>query len=58
MKTKRTEAKLIGYTIIINKKGQLITERTTTDIKQLEKKLTKENYNLLSEKKKKRIEYG
>ena len=47
MKTKRTEAKLLSYTILFNRKGQLITERTSTDIKKLEKKLTKENFNLL-----------
>jgi len=47
MKTKRMEAKLLSYTILFNRKGQLITERTSTDIKKLEKKLTKENFNLL-----------
>ena len=41
------EAKLLSYTILFNRKGQLITERTSTDIKKLEKKLTKENFNLL-----------
>tara|TARA_R100000656_G_C3914091_1_gene121510 strand:+ start:148 stop:372 length:225 start_codon:yes stop_codon:yes gene_type:complete len=47
MKRKRKEAKLLGYSILFNKKGQLITERTTTDIKELESKLTKEDFNLL-----------
>jgi len=47
MKTKRTEAKLLGYTILFNKKGQLITERLSTNIKELEDRLTKEDFNLL-----------
>ena len=44
---KREEAKLLGYEVLFNKQGQLITERTTTDITILAKQLTKEDFNLL-----------
>ena len=44
---KREEAKLLAYAILFNKQGQLITERTSTDITQLKKHLTKEDFNLL-----------
>jgi|TARA_R100001143_G_scaffold18726_1_gene20361 hypothetical protein len=46
-RTKREEAKLLGYKVLFNKQGQLITERTTTDITILAKQLTKEDFNLL-----------
>ena len=46
-KTKRKEARLLGYKVLFNKQGQLITERTTTDITILAKQLTKEDFNLL-----------
>ena len=46
-RTKREEAKLLGYKVLFNKKGQLITERTSVDIRKLEKFLTKEEFNLL-----------
>jgi len=44
---KREEAKLLAYAILFNKQGQLITERTSTDITKLKKHLTKEDFNLL-----------
>ena len=34
---KREEAKLLAYTVLFNKQGQLITERISTDIKKLKK---------------------
>tara|TARA_R100001377_G_scaffold45166_1_gene25834 strand:+ start:36 stop:263 length:228 start_codon:yes stop_codon:yes gene_type:complete len=46
-KTKRKEARLLSYTILFNKQGQLITERISTNVKELEKELTKEDFNLL-----------
>jgi hypothetical protein len=47
-KTKRTEAKLLSYTLFYDKTGKLVTERTTTDITSLEKFLSKEEYNTLN----------
>ena len=44
---KREEAKLLGYAILFNKQGQLITERTSTDITKLKDQLTKEDFNTL-----------
>jgi len=44
---KREEAKLLGYEILFNKQGQLISERTSTDITKLKNQLTKEDFNLL-----------
>jgi len=44
---KREEAKLLGYAILFNKQGQLITERTSTDITKLKNQLTKEDFNTL-----------
>lgn len=46
-RTKREEAKLLGYAILFNKQGQLISERTTTDLSKLQRHLTKEDFNLL-----------
>ena len=46
-KTKREEAKLLGYAILFNKQGQLISERTSTDLSKLKKHLSKEDFNLL-----------
>ena len=47
MKTKRKEAVLIGYKLLYDKTGKLITERVTTDIKELEKYLSRADFNLL-----------
>ena len=44
---KREEAKLLAYTVLFNKQGQLITERISTDIKKLKKFLSKEEISLL-----------
>ena len=44
---KREEAKLLGYAILFNRQGQLITERTSTDITKLKNQLTKEDFNTL-----------
>jgi|TARA_R100001460_G_scaffold105294_1_gene151792 hypothetical protein len=44
---KREEAKLLAYTVLFNKQGQLITERISTDIKKLKKFLSKEEFSLL-----------
>lgn len=46
-RTKRTEAKLISYTLFYDLTGKLVTERTSTDIKDLEKFFTPEEYNTL-----------
>ncbi len=52
---KREEAKLLAYTVLFNKQGQLITERISTDIKKLKKFLSKdyEVYNYLIKEKQK-----
>ena len=47
MKTKRTEAKLLGYVLFYDKTGKLVTERTSTDISALKDYLSKEEYNTL-----------
>jgi|TARA_R100000742_G_C4276344_1_gene97337 hypothetical protein len=44
---KKKEAVLLGYKFLYNKSGQLITERTTTDITKLKKFLKKYEYELL-----------
>jgi hypothetical protein len=47
MKNKKKEAVLIGYKILFDTKGNLITERISTDIKKLKKYLNVEDYNIL-----------
>ena len=44
---KRKEARLLGYEVLFNKQGQLITERTSVDITKLKQHLTSEDFNLL-----------
>jgi len=44
---KRQEAKLLGFDIIYSRKGELVTERTATDISSLKKYFTEEEYNIL-----------
>ena len=44
---KREEARLLSYALLFNKQGQLITERTSTDITKLQDQLTKEDFNTL-----------
>jgi len=48
MRTKRTEAKLLGYSLFYDLTGKLVTERTTTDIREIKKFFTTEEYNTLS----------
>jgi NADH:ubiquinone oxidoreductase subunit F (NADH-binding) len=47
MKTKREEARLLSYTLLYNRSGNLVTERTSTDISELEKYFSKEEYSTL-----------
>ena len=44
---KREESTLIGYKLLYNRSGKLITERTSTDIKKLKPYLTKQEYATL-----------
>ena len=37
MRTKREEAQLLGYRVLYNRAGNLVTERTSVDIKELKK---------------------
>lgn len=46
-RTKRTEAKLLSYTLFYDKTGKLVTERTSTDITELKKFLTVEEFATL-----------
>jgi len=46
-KTKREEAQLLGYKLLYNRAGNLVTERTSTDIKELKKYFTVEEYSTL-----------
>jgi len=47
MKTKRKEAVLLGYKLLYDKTGKLITERVSTDIKELQKFMTQTEYSTL-----------
>ena len=47
MTNKNNEATLLGYRILFDSKGNLITERTSVDIKKLKKSFSLEDYNLL-----------
>jgi hypothetical protein len=47
MRTKRTEAKLLGYDLFYDRTGKLVTERTSTNISALKDYLSKEEYNTL-----------
>tara|TARA_R100001126_G_C4885888_1_gene182404 strand:- start:3927 stop:4160 length:234 start_codon:yes stop_codon:yes gene_type:complete len=47
MRKKRKEARLLSYSLLYDKSGKLITERTSTDIKELEKFFTSEEYQTL-----------
>jgi hypothetical protein len=44
---KRGEATLIGYKLLYNRSGKLITERTSTDITSLKQYFTAEEYATL-----------
>jgi hypothetical protein len=47
MRTKRTEAKLLSYSLLYDRSGKLITERLTTDIEKLKPYFTTEEFNTL-----------
>ena len=47
MRTKREEGKLLGYELLYNRAGNLVTERTSVDISKLKKFFTKEEYATL-----------
>lgn len=47
MRTKREEAKLLGYELLYNRAGNLVTERTSVDISKLKQFFTKEEYATL-----------
>jgi len=48
MRTKRTEAKLVGYNLFYDRTGKLVTERTSTNISELKDFLSAEEFNTLS----------
>jgi len=45
--SKRKEAQVLGYRLLYDRTGKLVSERTSTDITSLRKYLTKEEYNTL-----------
>ena len=47
MRIKRDEATLLAYKLIYNRAGNLITERTSTDIRELKKYFSVEEYATL-----------
>tara|TARA_R110000744_G_scaffold63069_3_gene129869 strand:+ start:639 stop:860 length:222 start_codon:yes stop_codon:yes gene_type:complete len=47
MTNENNEATLLGYRILFDSKGNLITERISVDIKKLKKSFSLEDYNLL-----------
>ena len=47
-KNKRTEAKLVSYSLFFDKTGKLVTERTRTDISKLKTFLTTEEFETLN----------
>ena len=47
MTNKNNEATLVGYKLLFDTKGNLVTERLSTDIEKLQKSLSKEDYSLL-----------
>ena len=47
MKARRNEAKLLSYTLLYDRPGKLVTERTSTDITELKKYFTLEEYETL-----------
>ena len=48
MKKKREEAELVGYKLLYNRTGNLVTERLSTDITKLKKEFTVEEYATLN----------
>ena len=47
MRTKREESQLLGYRVLYNRAGNLVTERTSVDIKELKKYFSVEEYATL-----------
>jgi|TARA_R110000772_G_scaffold263607_1_gene383452 nanoRNase/pAp phosphatase (c-di-AMP/oligoRNAs hydrolase) len=47
MKKIRKEAKLLGYALLYDKSGNLVTERTSVDIKALEEHMPKQEFETL-----------
>ena len=45
---KKQEAKLLQYTVLYDRSGKLVTERTDTDIKKLKPYFSTEEYAILS----------
>ena len=45
---KKQEAKLLQYTLLYDRSGKLVTERTYTDIKELKPYFSTEEYAILS----------
>jgi len=48
MKKKREEAQLIGYKLLYNRSGNLVTERLSTDIRELQKYFSTEEFAVLT----------
>jgi hypothetical protein len=48
MKTPRKEAQLLGYRLLYDRSGKLVTERTDTDITTLKKYFSVEEFNTLN----------
>ena len=47
MRTKREEATLLSYKLLYNRAGNLVTERTSVDIKEIKKYFSLEEYATL-----------
>jgi hypothetical protein len=47
MRTKRKEALVLGYKLLYDRSGKLVSERTSTDISSLKDYLSKEEYHTL-----------
>ena len=47
MSKKNTETTLIGYKVIFDSKGNLVTERTSSDIEPIKHLFNKKDYSLL-----------
>ena len=45
--SKRKEAQVLGYKLLYDRTGKLVSERTSPDITSLKKYLSKEEYNTL-----------
>tara|TARA_R100000781_G_scaffold10135_3_gene9831 strand:+ start:6321 stop:6551 length:231 start_codon:yes stop_codon:yes gene_type:complete len=47
MSTEKREATLVSYKVIFDSKGNLVTERTSSDIESIKHLFTKRDYHLL-----------